>query len=45
MRRLLSRLAREGTQLVVAAHHAEDLVPEIRHVLRLCDGRATVGSR
>jgi ABC-type molybdenum transport system ATPase subunit/photorepair protein PhrA len=45
MRRLLSRLARDGVQLVVAVHHPEDLVPEIRHVLRLRNGRAIAGTR
>lgn len=45
MRRLLSRLARDGVQLVVAVHHPEDLVPEIRRVLRLRNGRAIAGTR
>jgi molybdate transport system ATP-binding protein len=31
----LSELARSGTQLVMAVHHREDLIPEITRVLRL----------
>ncbi len=38
--RLLSRLAGEGVQLVVTAHHAADLPPQIGHVLALRRGRA-----
>ncbi|HUO95064.1 MAG TPA: ATP-binding cassette domain-containing protein [Steroidobacteraceae bacterium] len=44
VRALLSALARSGVQLVVAAHHASDLVPEIDHVLALRAGRARVRS-
>ena len=45
VRTLLSRLAGEGVQLVMATHHRSDLVPEIGHVLRLLDGRADLGPR
>ena len=54
IRALLSGLARSGVQLLVAAHHATDLVPEIRHILeiprgtgriRLRDGVAKSGSK
>lgn len=34
----LERLAGDGVQLVMATHHAADLVPAIDHVLRLRDG-------
>jgi molybdate transport system ATP-binding protein len=40
VRALLSALARSGVQLVLAAHHASDLVPEIRHVLEIRAGAA-----
>jgi len=40
VRRLLSDLAAQGMQLVMAAHHPGDLVPEIGHVLTLAAGRA-----
>ena len=40
VRRLLSQLARSGVQLVMATHHATDLVPEIGHVLLLSGGHA-----
>ncbi len=54
IRALLSGLAQSGVQLLVAAHHATDLVPEIRHILeirrgagriRLRDGVAKSGSK
>jgi molybdate transport system ATP-binding protein len=45
VRALLSALARSGVQLVIAAHHATDLVPEVRHVLALAAGRARVRRR
>jgi molybdate transport system ATP-binding protein len=34
----LERVADEGVQLVMATHHAADIVPAITHVLRLRDG-------
>ena len=40
VRALLSRLAQDGVQLVMATHHERDLVPEIRQVLALEGGRA-----
>ncbi|MCX7058469.1 MAG: ATP-binding cassette domain-containing protein [Proteobacteria bacterium] len=45
VRALLSGLARTGVQLVLAAHHATDLVPEIRHVLEIRAGTARRRSR
>ncbi|MFO0335647.1 MAG: ATP-binding cassette domain-containing protein [Pseudomonadota bacterium] len=42
---LLSALAGEGLQLVMAVHHADDLVPEVRRVLQLADGRAKTSTR
>jgi len=40
--RLLTRLAAQGVQLTVAAHHREDLPPVIHRVLELRNGRARV---
>jgi molybdate transport system ATP-binding protein len=45
LRALLSALARAGVQLVVAAHHASDLVPEVGHVLALRSGVAVLRRR
>ena len=45
VRALLSALARAGVQLVLAVHHATDLVPEIRHVLEIRAGIARQRSR
>jgi len=45
VRALLSALARAGVQLVMAVHHAGDLVPEVRHVLALRSGTARVRAR
>ena len=45
VRTLLSALARAGVQLVIAVHHASDLVPEVRHVLALRAGAARVRAR
>jgi molybdate transport system ATP-binding protein len=42
VRRVLDALADEGTQLVVAAHHAEDLPRAVHGVVRLTRGRARV---
>jgi len=42
---LLSRLAAAGIQLVVAAHHPSDIVPEIAQVLAISGGRGTVRAR
>ncbi|HXQ64598.1 MAG TPA: AAA family ATPase, partial [Steroidobacteraceae bacterium] len=41
VRRLLTDLAADGVQLIMAAHHPGDLVPEIGHVLTLAAGRAS----
>lgn len=38
--RLLERLARAGTQIVLAVHDREDIVPAIGHVLRIKKGGA-----
>src|SRR5690606_23084204 len=35
----LRRLATEGVTLVLVTHHAEELIPEIRHIVLLRDGR------
>ena len=45
VRILLSTLATAGVQLVMATHHASDLVPEINHVLALAHGRARARRR
>ncbi len=45
VRGLLSALARAGTQLLVAAHHASDLVPEIQRVLQIRQGIGRVRER
>lgn len=45
VRALLSALARSGVQLVLAAHHKTDLVPEIRHVLEISSGTGRRRSR
>src|SRR5690606_21505272 len=37
--RTLRRLAREGVTLLLVTHHAEELVPEIGHVVLLREGR------
>jgi molybdate transport system ATP-binding protein len=41
LRAALSRLARAGTQLVIAVHHLDDLPPEVNRRLRLSRGRVT----
>jgi iron complex transport system ATP-binding protein len=46
MLRALRRLAREGVTLVLVTHHAEELIPEIGHVVLLRGGRVVAdGSR
>ncbi|HZF17837.1 MAG TPA: ATP-binding cassette domain-containing protein [Steroidobacteraceae bacterium] len=42
---LLERTAGEGVQIILATHHAEDLIPSIDRVARLGRGRLTVGQR
>jgi molybdate transport system ATP-binding protein len=42
---LLERIAGEGVQIILATHHAEDLIPSIDCVARLARGRLTVGRR
>jgi molybdate transport system ATP-binding protein len=37
----LDRLAQSGTQVVMAVHDEEDIIPSITHVLRIERGRAT----
>jgi molybdate transport system ATP-binding protein len=36
----IERLARNGTQIVMAVHDAEDIVPSVRNVLRIRAGKA-----
>ena len=40
LKRALSELARGGTQLVMAVHHRDDLVPEVAQILKLAHRRA-----
>ncbi len=42
VRALLSSLAQSGVQLLVAAHHATDLCPEIGHLLEIRNGRGRI---
>jgi molybdate transport system ATP-binding protein len=42
---LLREIASRGTQLVMAVHHEDDLLPEVRHVLWLRNGRARAAPR
>jgi molybdate transport system ATP-binding protein len=42
--REIERLARSGTQIVMAVHDAEDIVPSVRHVLKIRNRKA-VGCR
>ncbi len=39
---VLERLARSGTQVVMAVHDAEDIIPSAKHVLRIVRGGKTV---
>ena len=39
MRRVLARIASEGTQLIAAVHHADDLIPAFTRALVLPSGR------
>jgi len=41
----LERLARSGTQIVMAVHDEEDILPSITHVLRIEGGRAAKEKR
>jgi len=45
VRALLSTLAQSGVQLLIAAHHLTDLVPEIGHILQLRKGGCRVRLR
>lgn len=42
---VLSACAQSGVQLIVAAHHLTDLIPEIRHVLAIRQGQGHTISR
>jgi molybdate transport system ATP-binding protein len=42
---VLQRLAESGTQIVMAVHDPEDMIPAVRHVLRIGRGRATIEVR
>jgi iron complex transport system ATP-binding protein len=35
----IRRLMREGTTLILITHHVDEIVPETRRVVLLCDGR------
>lgn len=39
---VLQRLAQNGTQIVMAVHDPEDIIPAVRHVLRIRRGRALI---
>ena len=41
---LIEQVARNGVQIVLATHHAEDLIPSIEHVARLARGRLAIRS-
>jgi len=40
--REIERLARSGTQIVMAVHDVEDIVPAVKNVLRIRGGKAKV---
>jgi molybdate transport system ATP-binding protein len=43
---MIERLAREGTQIVMAVHDAEDIVPAVKNILRVRrGGRVELGKR
>jgi iron complex transport system ATP-binding protein len=37
--KLVSRIARRGTTIVLVTHHVEEIIPEIEHVILLKSGR------
>jgi iron complex transport system ATP-binding protein len=37
--KLVSRIARGGTTIVLVTHHVEEIIPEIEHVILLKSGR------
>jgi molybdate transport system ATP-binding protein len=41
----LEELARSGVQVVMATHHASDLIPSVNRILRLRNGRASLEIR
>jgi ABC-type multidrug transport system ATPase subunit len=41
---LIEQVARGGVQILLATHHAEDLIPSIDRVARLARGRLTIRS-
>jgi molybdate transport system ATP-binding protein len=41
----IERLARNGTQIVMAVHDADDIVPAVRNVLKIKAGKAKSGPR
>jgi iron complex transport system ATP-binding protein len=38
----VSRIAREGTTIILVTHHVEDIIPEVGHVVLMKGGRAAV---
>jgi len=38
----VSRIAREGTTIILVTHHVEDIIPEVDHVVLLRAGRVAV---
>jgi iron complex transport system ATP-binding protein len=38
----VSRIAREGTTIILVTHHVEDIIPEVEHVVLLRAGRVAV---
>ena len=39
LNRMLSKLALEGTSMVMVTHHLADIIPEIERVILIRDGR------
>jgi iron complex transport system ATP-binding protein len=39
LRRVLRRLAQQGTGILLITHHIADILPEIERVILMCDGR------
>ena len=35
----MSRIARDGTTIVLVTHHVEEIIPEIEHVILIKSGR------
>jgi ABC-type molybdenum transport system ATPase subunit/photorepair protein PhrA len=41
----IEKLARSGTQIVMAVHDAEDIVPAVKNILRIRAGKADLQPR